>query len=71
MTRRTKDAFLWITNILKRNEIPFQISGGTVARIYGPHRRLADIDIDMNQSQYRKILNDLKSYYIWAKTLQE
>ena len=45
--KNIKAALIWITNILKKHQIPFQISGGLAAIAYGASRSLADIDIDI------------------------
>jgi predicted nucleotidyltransferase len=43
---KTKNALLWITEILNRHNIPFQICGGLAAKLYGSPRPLNDIDIE-------------------------
>lgn len=45
MTKNTKEALKWMVSILRKYKIPFQISGGLAAKIYGSDRKLADIDI--------------------------
>ena len=42
----TAGALFWIVKILKKHKIPFHISGGFAAKLYGVKRDLADIDID-------------------------
>ncbi|MDD5182201.1 MAG: hypothetical protein PHC66_03455 [Candidatus Nanoarchaeia archaeon] len=67
MQRRTKDAFLWIMSILHRHRIPYRISGGLAARIYGSKRRLADIDIDIpDKIHENRILSEVGDYIIFG-----
>lgn len=45
--KNAKAALIWIADILKKQQIRFQISGGLAAIAYGANRPLADIDIDI------------------------
>ena len=40
MEKNTEEAFKWVVNILMQNKIPFQISGGFSARLYGSGREI-------------------------------
>lgn len=60
----TKKAFHWIIGILKSHNVPFQISGGLAANIYGSTRPLADIDIDISEDKFNDILPDVTPYII-------
>lgn len=61
-----KAALIWITDILKKHQIPFQISGGLAAIAYGATRPLEDIDIDIPDNKFELILNDVKPYIIFG-----
>ena len=62
MKRSTKEAFIWIIKILKRRKVPYQISGGFAARIYGSKRLLADIDIEIPDRFFSRIILDIRKY---------
>lgn len=62
----TKKALQWIVRLLHKNRIPFHVTGGFAARIYGSKRRLRDIDIEIPSSGMKKILKDIKSYVIYG-----
>lgn len=60
--RNTKAALQWIVTILRKHKIPFQISGGFAARVYGSKRKLADIDIEIPEKDFQKIVPDVRKY---------
>lgn len=64
--KNTKAALIWITNILKKHQIPFQITGGLAAIAYGANRPLADIDIDIPDNRFDLIINDVKPYIVFG-----
>lgn len=64
--RRTKEAFIWIVGLLRKYEIPFIISGGFAANIYGSNRPLADIDIEIPDEKIFEIENDVKKFIIYG-----
>lgn len=68
MNNETKitNALVWITNILNDKSIPFQISGGLAAKIYGSPRPLNDIDIDIAEENFINIYENVKSYIIYG-----
>ncbi|EKD71299.1 MAG: hypothetical protein ACD_46C00220G0003 [uncultured bacterium] len=61
-----KEALIWITNILQRYSIPFQIAGGLAVRAYGSTRELMDIDIDISENDFEKIINEVKPFIIFG-----
>ncbi len=64
--RNTKKAFLWITDILEKHNISYKIWGGFAGRVYGVTRELADIDIEIPETDIPKILVDVKDYVIYG-----
>ena len=58
----TKEAFLWIIGILEKHKVVYRISGGMAARAYGSNRPLADIDIEIRDKYFKKILPDIRKY---------
>ncbi len=58
--KNTESAFYWIVGVLKNHKIPFQVSGGLAARLYGSVRKLADIDIDIPEDRFLDILSEVK-----------
>lgn len=62
--RDTEKAFHWIIGLLEKNHIPFQISGGFAARVYGVIRELADIDIGIPDADFDSIISDVTPYLV-------
>jgi hypothetical protein len=55
-------ALLWITDILNKKNIPFQITGGLAAKIYGSPRPLKDIDLDIPEERFAELIDDVRPY---------
>jgi hypothetical protein len=62
--RDPKEALVWIKELLESFNIPYQIAGGLAANAYGSTRELVDIDIDIPQNGFHKILDSVKEYII-------
>ena len=63
---KSQVALIWITNILNSHKVPFQISGGLAAKIYGSPRPLNDIDIDIPDANFPDILEEVKPYITYG-----
>ena len=50
----------WIADILKKHDIPFQITGGLAAHAYGATRPINDIDIDIPEDRFAEIFDEIK-----------
>ena len=59
-------ALRWVVEILRKHEIPFQITGGLAARAYGATRPLNDIDIDIPENRFDEIINEVSPYIIYG-----
>lgn len=66
MMKNTKAALIWITDILKKHQIPFQISGGLAAIAYGASRPLDDIDIDIPNDKFDLIIQEVQPFIIYG-----
>lgn len=64
--KNTEVAFNWIVDILERYGITYKISGGFAARVYGVNRELADIDIDVADSDILKIAEGARSHIVFG-----
>ncbi len=64
--RDTEGAFKWIVGLLQKHSIPFQISGGFAARLYGSMRELADIDIGIPDDRFDDIYEEVKPYIVYG-----
>lgn len=66
MARKTKKAFIWIVGILRKHGVPFRISGGFAANIYGSHRLLADIDIEVPDEKVFILQKNVQKYIVYG-----
>ena len=59
---KTANALKWISTILKNHNIPFQVTGGLAAHVYGATRPINDIDIDIPEDRFHEIIEDVRPY---------
>ncbi len=62
--KNTEGALKWMVELLNRKNIPYQISGGFAAKIYGSKRPINDIDFDIPENRFTDILDEVKPYII-------
>jgi hypothetical protein len=61
-----KAALQWIVAILNRYQVPFQITGGLAAKAYGSDRELVDIDIDIPEEAFSRIVPEVSEYLLFG-----
>jgi hypothetical protein len=66
LRKNTIDALEWIVGILDKHKLAFQISGGLAVKVYGSKRKLVDIDIDIKDKDFVKIIKEVKKYAIFG-----
>lgn len=66
LEEKLERALYWVIDVLTRNDIDYQISGGFAAHIYGANRPINDIDIDIPEDRFEDVYNDVKDYIIFG-----
>jgi len=66
MQENLKNALIWIVEILRKDKIPFYISGGLAAMAYGSKRPVYDIDIEISDRDFDKLFPLVKNYTIYG-----
>lgn len=64
--QKSREALIWITEILKKLDVPYQIAGGLAAIVYGATRPLEDIDIDIPEDQFEIVQNEVSDFIIYG-----
>lgn len=64
--RGTKTAFRWIVALLRKQKIPFEITGGLAAELCGSKRLLADIDIDVPERGIKKLVPLVQRHIVFG-----
>ncbi|MBI4135009.1 MAG: hypothetical protein HY471_02800 [Candidatus Sungbacteria bacterium] len=65
-TQSIKSAFLWIEKLLRKHKIPFQVTGGLAASVYGSERGYRDIDILIRPNVLPKVLPLINKYIVFG-----
>ena len=65
-SEKVENAFKWIVLIFENKNIPFVVTGGFAAKIYGSPRPLNDIDIDIHDTDFSLIKDDILPYVIFG-----
>lgn len=58
----TKSALIWITSIITKHNIPYQIAGGLAVQAYGSTRKLMDIDIDIPEEAFEIVADEVADF---------
>lgn len=61
-----QNALDWIITLLKHKQIPFHITGGFAAHLYGATRPINDIDIDMPTACLDSLAPELREFMEFA-----
>ena len=64
--QKTLEALKWIVDILDRHNIDYHISGGFAGKVFGSERGLNDIDIDISEKYFDRILPEISEYIIFG-----
>jgi hypothetical protein len=59
---RLEEAFHWIVGILRKHDMPFQLSGGMAAHVYGSGRPINDIDIEVPNARLAELVPDVREF---------
>ncbi len=59
-------AFRWIVGVLRHHAVPFHVSGGFAASLYGSERKTYDIDILIHPSSLRLILPTVRRHLVFG-----
>lgn len=59
-------ALRWAVELLRKLNVPFQITGGLAARVYGCPRQLYDIDFSIPEEDFPVVEASVRPYVIWG-----
>lgn len=65
MDKKIAKALSWIIKILEKHNIQYQITGWFATNIYWSSRKTYDIDIDIKEDDFDKILVDVNKHIIY------
>ena len=63
---KTINALIWIIDLMNKNKIDYQITGGFAGKIFGSKRKLNDIDIDISEENFKYLIPEISEYIIYG-----
>jgi hypothetical protein len=66
MAKDVGKALRWIVRALHKRRIPFYVSGGFAAVLYGSPRAIKDIDVDIPEKYFQHALLATKKHLSWG-----
>ncbi len=66
LSPKTISALKFLTKLFTEKNIPYQITGGFAAKIYGSKRSLNDIDVDIPEDRFKDTLSIVKPYITYG-----
>jgi len=66
LPKRVTHALHWLTEILDNEKIPYRLSGGLAAKVYGSPREVNDIDIDVPEKKLKAIATLVEPFIVWG-----
>lgn len=66
LERQAITTLQWVVNVFITADVPFQINGGLAAKVYGSQRPLFDLDFDVPEACFAKLLPALQPYLIYG-----
>ncbi len=61
-----ENALHWIVLLLQKDRVPFHITGGLAAHLYGAKRPVNDIDIDISDSAFDQLLPEVRDCIVFG-----
>lgn len=66
MDEKVANALRWIISIFEKHNVKYQLTGGFAAHLYGATRPINDLDLDIPEEDFPKILPDINEYIIYG-----
>src|SRR3989339_796818 len=66
MESKVEQALRFIVDKLNMAAVPYQLTGGLAARLYGAEREINDIDFDIYEEDFDKILALVQGFVIYG-----
>lgn len=66
LEQNTINSLQWLLGIFEAHKVPYQISGGLAAHLYGANRPLNDIDVEISETRFAEILPDIQQFVVYG-----